>query len=196
MGRARRIGLLALAVTAAACSVISGLDEFELAGGRGTEGGAGSTGGAGGQAGSASVGPGAGGSAGSGGAGTSSAGGSAPGAVYCGQQPSVQCGTGEVCCFNKVDAACDTCSSDPQCAGIAGCDQMSFAVFACDDGPDCAPNHCCLTYVLEGPNEYYEGAACQASCNAMQHRLCRTDADCDAGQVCVSLPYPNYNRCQ
>jgi hypothetical protein len=113
--------------------------------------------------------------------------------VYCGETSSAECNPGEICCYHTADPDCDKCALE-QCVGEAGCAQNGYAVFFCDDAADCAPRQCCLTYFGDPPIAY-QGSACQDSCSDVQYRLCRTVADCDPGQACVSIQYPNYARC-
>jgi hypothetical protein len=82
-----------------------------------------------------------------------------------------------------------------QCVGDGNCAAAGYAKFFCDDPADCPPGTmCCMTYsIMIG--EYYHGSACIESCSDVQHRLCKTVADCDPGQACVSIEYPGYMKC-
>ena len=183
MTRTRLAWCFLLASSVAACSVVSGLDDFKISGNSESNGsgtGGASTGGAPGAGGTAGDTTSSGPSAGGGGDSSTSSGGGTTTTTTTTTVAQVPCAnslcpTGEVCCHNGNSPNQD------HCAAPGGCGADSE--MACAGPLNCAPGtECCADRDFYG---YWEYSTCRVNCMANEDLLCGGDPSvCPQGWNC------------
>ncbi|HEX4339981.1 MAG TPA: hypothetical protein VH062_28935 [Polyangiaceae bacterium] len=103
------------------------------------------------------------------------------GTVDCEGVAGNSCGSGTACCAKAytISRECVTGYADCSCYAEGSC-----PLLGCDEPEDCPGAKCCATVTPDGD---VGTTWCKKDCEAVEHEVCKVDADCSASDATCAL---------